>query len=110
MSEKRFALDSDFVKVTSQVAWDNQEEKGLTLMKLVDLLNTQQATIERLEKENKELGKNFDDLVKWATTIAKRNVLLDEKIGQLQQAIKRAYEEKPYPKIEDIQAKVKSIK
>ena len=48
MSEKRFILDSDFVKVTSQVVWDNQEEKGLTLMKLVNLLNEQQELIEEL--------------------------------------------------------------
>ena len=48
MSEKRFILDSDFVKVTSQVVWDNQEEKGLTLMKLVNLLN-------ELAEENEKL-------------------------------------------------------
>lgn len=45
MSEKRFILDSDFVKVTSEVVWDNQEEKGLTLMKLVNLLNKQQSDL-----------------------------------------------------------------
>ena len=50
MTNKRFILDSDFVKVTSQVVWDNQEEKGLTLMKLVDVLNEQQTTIEHLKK------------------------------------------------------------
>ena len=48
MSEKRFILDSDFVKVTSQVVWDNQEEKGLTLMKLVNLLNIMSDEIEEV--------------------------------------------------------------
>ena len=55
MTNKRFILDSDFVKVTSQVVWDNQEEKGLTLMKLVDLLNEQQEFIEELQVSD-EMG------------------------------------------------------
>lgn len=49
----------------------------ITLGEVVDLLNEQQAKIDELEK-------NFDDIVKWATTIAIRNVELDEKIGRLQ--------------------------
>ena len=61
MNEKRFTLDSDFVKVTSQVAWDNQEEKGLTLMKLVDLLNVKEATIQQLEKENQRVYGIIED-------------------------------------------------
>jgi hypothetical protein len=43
-----------------------------------DLLNTQQDKITELEK-------NFEDLVDWSTEISKRNVLLDEKIGRLQE-------------------------
>ena len=50
MREKRFTLDSDFVNVTSQVVWDNHEKKGLTLVKIVDCLNEQQATINKLRK------------------------------------------------------------
>ena len=42
-----------------------------------EVLGEQQAKIDELEK-------NFDDIVKWATTIAIRNVELDEKIGRLQ--------------------------
>ena len=49
MSEQRFTLDSDFVKVTSQVVWDNHKKKGLTLVKIVDLLNEQQDTIRKLQ-------------------------------------------------------------
>lgn len=60
----------------------------------------------KLQEENKELGKNFDDLVNWASEIAKRNVVLDEKIGKLQQAIRIAYEKKPCPTIEDIQKEI----
>lgn len=44
----------------------------------VDKLNEQQSKITELEK-------NFEDLVNWSTEISKRNVLLDEKIGRLQQ-------------------------
>ena len=50
------------------------------------LLNEQQATINELEK-------NFDDFVKWASEIAKRNVVLDEKIGELQRENKKLKEE-----------------
>ena len=55
MTNKRFILDSDFVKVTSQVAWDNQEEKGLTLMKLVNLLNEQQSVIDEQNQRIRKL-------------------------------------------------------
>ena len=47
-------------------------------------IKTMMSNMEKLEKENKELVKNFDDLVNWASEIAKRNVILDEKIGKLQ--------------------------
>lgn len=73
------------------------------VQKFKEMNSEQQATIERLEKENKELGKNFDDLVKWASEISKRNVVLDERIGKIKQGIRLAYEKKPYPTIEDIE-------
>ena len=47
---------------------------------LEDKVDEQQSTINEIEK-------NFEDLVDWSTEIAKRNVLLDEKIGRLQQEI-----------------------
>lgn len=50
------------------------------------LLNEQQDKITELEK-------NFDDLVQWASEIAKRNVILDEKIGKLQRENKKLKEE-----------------
>lgn len=34
-----------------------------------------------------ELEKNFEDLVNWSSEIAKRNVVLDEKIGRLQKEL-----------------------
>ena len=52
-------------------------ERSKALSKLQKSVNEQQATIDELEK-------NFDDIVKWASEIAKRNVVLDEQIGQLQ--------------------------
>ena len=87
MSEKRFksTLDEDTMSIMPYLVSDNEEEAFYNLQGCVELLNEQQSTIERLEKENKELEKNFDDIVNWASEIAKRNVLLDEKIGRLQQ-------------------------
>ena len=80
MSEKRFKLqhindltDQEYMRLKKIT--DNGEL--ITLGEVVDLLNEQQAKIDELEK-------NFDDIVKWATTIAIRNVELDEKIGRLQ--------------------------
>lgn len=121
MSEKRF-FKSYFTehiidKVTDK-CYPIRDVDGVD--ELVDLLNeqisiirrdemsikTMMSNMEKLEKENKELVKNFDDLVEWASEIAKRNVLLDEKIGKIQQAIRIAYEKKPYPTIEDIQKEI----
>lgn len=60
------------------------EEQQDTIKHLETYSADLEADVKRLMKENKELGKNFDDLVEWASEIAKRNVLLDEKIGKLQ--------------------------
>lgn len=82
MSEKRFVLckkgDVEYIE-------DNGCVQLYGFDVLCEMLNEQQSTIEQLQEENKELEKNFDDLVEWASEIAKRNVLLDEKIGRLQQ-------------------------
>ena len=53
------------------------------------IVGEQQATISRLEEENKELEKNFDDLVQYAGKIAKRNVQLDEEIAKLKKELQK---------------------
>ena len=58
--------------------WDNENDERMTALNVTKKLNEQQATITELEK-------NFEDLVNWSSEISKRNVLLDEKIGRLQQ-------------------------
>lgn len=94
MSEKRFILDSDFVKVTSQVVWDNQEEKGLTLMKLVDLLNEQQSEINSLkiglklssgEKlfSRRELERKVDEQQDTIRKLRNENIISKNKIEDL---------------------------
>ena len=76
MGEKRFYVET--VAVRDKVITDKDKFYSYEdLDEIVALLNEQQATILQLEK-------NFDDLVKWASEIAKRNVVLDEQIGQLQ--------------------------
>ena len=50
---------------------------SLSPSEIVGLLNEQQDKITELEK-------NFEDLVNWSSEIAKRNVVLDEQLGQLQ--------------------------
>jgi protein subunit release factor A len=58
--------------------WDNENDERMTALNVTKKLNEQQDKITELEK-------NFEDLVNWSTEISKRNVLLDEKIGRLQQ-------------------------
>ena len=80
MSEKRFTLEtisySYFIK-------DNQKGNSYynDLRLICDLLNEQQDKITELEK-------NFDDLVEWASEIAKRNVVLGEENASLKQRIR----------------------
>lgn len=77
MNEKRFTTDySDFIQ--NDKTFIKRGNERLTYKEIVDLLNEQQSKITELEK-------NFEDLVNWSTEISKRNVLLDEKIGRLQQ-------------------------
>lgn len=96
MSEKRFVYGRAFPINSDDllpVITDNENDKDyFRMVDIVDVLNTQQATIEQLQEENKELVKNFTDLVEWASEIAKRNVLLDEKIGKLQRENKKLKE------------------
>lgn len=112
MSEKRF-----FTKINKNgrnVIIDKEchiEIIDLTLacevLNRLDLkLKTYNGQLGEQQDNLDELEKNFDDLVKWASEIAKRNVILDEKIGKIQQAIRIAYEKKPYPTIEDIQKEI----
>lgn len=54
-----------------------EDGKELSSLQVLEILNGQQSIIDGLEK-------SFDDIVEWASEIAKRNVLLDERIGQLQ--------------------------
>ena len=58
--------------------FDNEEDDRMTALETTERLNKQQYSIDELEK-------NFDDLVEWASEISKRNVVLDEQIGKLQQ-------------------------
>ena len=62
--------------------WDNEKEERMIALEVTKKLNEQQATI-------KELKKNFNDLVQWASQIAKRNVQLDEQIGKLQKELQK---------------------
>lgn len=64
----------------------------LKVESLEEKVDEQQATISTMTEENKELGKNFEDLVDWASKIANRNVVLDEKIGELQRENKKLKE------------------
>ena len=83
MNEKRFVgklLTNSNGEEFGFTIYDN--EKRLNINDVVGLLNDQQDTITELEK-------NFEDLVNWSSEISKRNVLLDEKIGRLQQENKK---------------------
>ena len=66
--------------------FDNVKEERMIALEVTKKLNEQQDKIIELEK-------NFDDIVKWASEIAKRNVILDEKIGKLQRENKKLKEE-----------------
>ena len=58
MSEKRFGRWNDH----SCKVKDNQEDTFLNWGDVVDLLNEQQSTIEQLQKENKQLQKDVENL------------------------------------------------
>ena len=77
MSDKRFEADIDHLLLV----WDTEKNKRLEIEDIVGVLNEQQAEID-------ELKKNFDDLVQWASEIAKRNVVLGEENASLKQRIR----------------------
>ena len=119
MSEKRFTdvnvdFENSWIRLKDNgdflifpISFNDKEEYGLETLE--DLLNALSDKIDEQQDKIDEMEKNFDDLVKWSSKIAKRNVVLDEKIAKIQQAIQIAYEEKPYPTIEDIQTKYKEL-
>ena len=101
VSEKRFTYGSDVYWVK-----DNYKNVELLPIDVLILLNEQDKELDKYRTENAELHitileiekkvdeqqatiteleKNFDDLTKWASEISKRNIVLDEKIGRLQQ-------------------------
>ena len=111
MSEKRFTLN--LMKKPSEIEMDGkmiskydvvrllneQSERIKSLEMELDLIaNTklfsrrelerkvdeQQATIDHLKRELEEYKENWDDMVELATKTSRRNVELDEEIGQLQ--------------------------
>ena len=51
MNEKRFEVDVDHILRV----WDTEKNKRLEIEDIVDLLNEQQATIQSLKEENKQL-------------------------------------------------------
>lgn len=75
----RYELNFDEDKVNDVL---DKSGASYDLKGCCELLNEQQDKITELEK-------NFDDLVKWASEIAKRNVVLDEQIGELQRENKQ---------------------
>lgn len=92
MSEKRFTIhkESKYKEEWYAYPFCIKEDGEVVLEtiplsiaeKVRDKLNKQQDTI-------KELEKNYDDIVQWASEIAKRNVILDEKIGKLQKELQK---------------------
>ena len=115
MSEQRFKLDSDDENEPSEFFtdygdfWDNGTPKTYWFSDyedfedVVDLLNSlsdkiveQQATIKQLQDL---CGKSDYE-----------NAKLRQKFKNLKNAIRIAYEEKPYPKLEDIKDKFKELR
>ena len=114
MSEKRFIIVKSIENLYALVDKERDDKEQILILSLhkeqlgvvCDLLNEQQATIEQLKQELEEYKENWDSLVEKTSEISLRNVVLDERIGQLQQGIRIAYEKKPYPTFEDIQNEI----
>ena len=75
MNEKRFTFEYDDGQWGVPLFYD--DGKKLCFDEVVDTLNVQQSPIN-------EYKENWDNLVEKASEISKRNVVLDEEIGQLQ--------------------------
>ena len=84
MGEQRFTIQKASGMYLHLPIFDNDVE--MADGDVCILLNEQQDKIIELEK-------NFDDLVKWASEISKRNVILDEQIGKLERENKKLKEE-----------------
>ena len=114
MNEKRFIVetveitdcDTDVSRIAKVITDTKETYSYEDLDEIVHKLNEQQATIEQLKQELEEYKENWDSLVEKTSEISLRNVVLDERIGQLQQGIRIAYEKKPYPTFEDIQNEI----
>ena len=83
MSE-RFEL-SEYSTVYRYSVIDNLQKGTLKANEIIILLSKQAKKIDEQQATITELEKNFEDLVNWSSEMSKRNVLLDEKIGRLQQ-------------------------
>ena len=84
MNDERFEL-SEYSTVYRYSVIDNIQKGTLKANEIIILLSKQVKKIDEQQSTIIELEKNFEDLVNWSTEISKRNVLLDEKIGRLQQ-------------------------
>lgn len=84
MSEERFEL-SEYSTAYRYSVIDNIQKGTLKANEIIILLSKQAKKIDEQQATLIVLEKNFEDLVNWSSEIAKRNVLLDEKIGKLQQ-------------------------
>ena len=69
--------DTDESRIAKVITDTKETYSYEDLDEIVDVLNEQQATIN-------EYKENWDNLVEKASEIAKRNVVLDERIGQVQ--------------------------
>ena len=105
MSEKRFKLGDLKIGAYREII-DTETGNEYECVFSCKIMNMQQATIEQLQEELGEYKENWDSLVEKTSEISLRNVVLDERIGQLQQGIRIAYEKKPYPTFEDIQNEI----
>ena len=94
MSDERFKLNDK----GSFILEDGEPLKPLG--NVVHKLNEQQATISTLKEENEQLRQklqeykeNWDDMVELATKTSLRNIVLDERIGQLKAKLREKEED-----------------
>ena len=129
MSEKRF--EDDGVEYTNNfnyalldtyyefdgkmiIEWNKHSSNAeyTDFERITEILNIKQMRLESLMKHREEIGKLFDRIDEQQATIehltksrdkwSKSAKLHSEYFNCLEKAIEIAYEEKPYPKIEDI--------
>ena len=83
MSEKRFVHNEE---ESYESCWDNQEQDVLWVSEMIDLLNS-------LYDENEQLRQSIDFMIKKSAEISTRNIVLHEKIGELQRKLKEKEED-----------------